>query len=302
MKPEPTIPTAMVAAQVSPAEAFEAGLKSQIPSEIFPGIIVHHKDLVVANKTAEHLAESKQSQPGPINPAGTFTLLTPESFALAVVNNMDERSKVFADSENGLISCVFDFLTDGGASYVAGVDSSALATGIRNLDTRSRGWGQLRAEIKFVESRKLKEWRQCLEWKNQADFANFLEDHLEDVLDPTGQDLLSIATDLEASSQGSFKGKVNLQNGSTKLCYQDDVETTVEVPRLLTLGIPLFEHGDKYKLGARLRFVIAGGSVKFKLLFTNLQDAKDQEFERIVQEIEEKASVSIYRGRLSLPW
>jgi uncharacterized protein YfdQ (DUF2303 family) len=281
--PESTIPTAMLAAQVSPTEAFEAGLKSQVPSEIFPGIIVHHKDLMVTDRTAQHLTESKLSQPGPINPAGTFTLLTPESFALAVVNNQDDRTKVFADSENGLISCVFDFLKNGGQS-------------------RESGWGQLRAEIKFTESRKLKEWRKTLEWMNQTDFANFLEDHLEDVLEPTGQDLLSIATDLEASSSGSFKGKVNLQNGSTKLCYQDDVETTVEVPRLLTLGIPLFEHGDKYKLGARLRFVISGGSVKFKLLFTNLQDAKDQEFERIVQEIEEKASVSIYRGRLSLPW
>lgn len=36
--------------------------------------------------------------------------------------------------------------------------------------------------------------------------------------------------------------------------------------------------------------------------FTNLQDAKEQEFERIVQEIEEKTSQPIYRGRLALPW
>jgi hypothetical protein len=136
----------------------------------------------------------------------------------------------------------------------------------------------------------------------QFDFANFLEDHLEDVLEPSGQHLLEIATDLEASSTGGFKGKVNLDNGSVRLSYQDEVETTVEVPRTLTLGIPLFEHGDRYKLGARLRFVIQGGSVKFKLLFTNLQDAKEQEFERIVQEIEEKTSQPIYRGRLALPW
>lgn len=286
-----SIPTAMVAALFSPAEAFEAGLKSQIPSEIFPGLIVHHKDLVIKDCSKDHLAESRQSQPGPINPVGTLTLLTPESFAKAITDNADVRSKVFADSEGGAITCVFDFLQAGGQLFNS-----------PNVASPATGWGQFRAEIKFAESRKLKEWRQCLEWKNQADFANFLEDHLEDVLDPTGQDLLSIATDLEASSTGSFKGKVNLQNGSTKLCYQDDVETTVEVPRLLTLGIPLFEHGSKYRLGARLRFVISGGSVKFKLLFTNLQDAKDQEFERIVQEIEEKAKVSIYRGRLSLPW
>lgn len=274
----------------SPLDAFEAGMKSQIPVEVFPGIFIHHKDLTVSDRTRERLAESKLSQTEPTNPAGTLTLLTPESFSAAITNNYDARSKVFADSENGLISCVFDFLQNGGNDFGD------------TIDPRAKGWGQLRAEIKFSESRKLKEWRQCLEWKNQADFANFLEDHLEDVLTPSGQDLLSIATDLEASSQGSFKGKVNLQNGSTKLCYQDDVETTVEVPRLLTLGIPLFEHGDKYKLGARLRFVISGGSVKFKLLFTNLQDAKDQEFERIVQEIEEKTSQPIYRGRLALPW
>ena len=286
-----TIPTAMVAAQVSPAEAFEAGLKSQIPSEIFPGVIVHHKDLVITNKTAEHLAESKLSTSGPINPAGTLTLLTPESFALAIKDNSDVRTKVFADSENGLIACVFDFLEVGGQVFNS-----------PNMVLPATGWGQLSAVIKFSESRKLKEWRNMLEWRSQADFANFLEDHLEDVLDPAGQDLLAIATDLEASSQGSFKGKMNLDNGSVRFSYQDDVETTVEVPRLLTLGIPLFEHGSKYKLGARLRFVISGGSVKFKLLFTNLQDAKDQEFERIVQEIEDKAVVSIYRGRLSLPW
>jgi hypothetical protein len=167
---------------------------------------------------------------------------------------------------------------------------------------RKAGWGQLRAVIGFAESRKLKEWKSTLEWMTQADFANFIEDHLEDVLTPSGQELLSIATDLEASSTGGFKGKVNLDNGSVRLSYQDEVETTVEIPRNLTLGIPLFEHGDRYKLGARLRFVIQGGSVKFRLLFTNLQDAKEQEFERIVQDIEEKTSQPIYRGRLALPW
>jgi hypothetical protein len=292
----------MVAAQVSPAEAFEAGLKSQIPSEIFPGVIVHHKDLVIKDCSKDHLAESKLSKPGPINPAGTLTLLTPESFAAAIIHNQDARTKVFADSEGGAITCIFDFLEIGGASGADGIDSAKLATGLRNIDNRRQGWGQLRAEIKFSESRKLKEWRKTLEWMNQIEFANFLEDHLEDVITPNGQDLLAIATDLEASSSGGFKGKVNLDNGSVRLAYSAETETTVEVPRLLTLGIPLFEHGDKYKLGARLRFVINAGNVKFRLLFTNLQDAKDQEFERIVQEIEEKASVSIYRGRLSLPW
>lgn len=282
-----TLKTAVPAC--NPLDAFEAGMKSQTPVEVFPGIFIHHKDLSVTDKSAAHLAEVKLSKRGPINPAGTLTLLTPGSFAKAIDDHNDERTKVFADNEKSEIIAVFDFLQTGGRAK-------------SETDSRANGWGQLRAVIGFAESRKLKEWRKTLEWMTQAEFANFIEDHLEDVLTPSGQELLSIATDLEASSTGGFKGKVNLDNGSVRLSYQDEVETTVEIPRNLTLGIPLFEHGDRYKLGARLRFVIQGGSVKFRLLFTNLQDAKEQEFERIVQEIEEKTSQPIYRGRLALPW
>jgi hypothetical protein len=284
--PTPT-PTAMLAASTlsNPCDAFEAGLKSQIPSELFPGLIVHHKDLTVTDQTKAALAERMRSAGGPENPAGTMTLLTPESFAMVVKDHRDARTKVFADSEKSSIVAVFDYLQTGGRS-----------------ESRERGWGQLRAEIGFAESRKLKEWKRTLEWMSQADFANFIEDHLEDMLEPSGHDLLLIATDLEASSTGSFKGKVNLDNGSVRLAYQDEVETTVDVPKNLILGIPLFEHGDRYRLGARLRFNVGGGSVKFRLLFTNLADAKEQEFERIVQEIEEKTGEPIYRGRLALPW
>lgn len=276
------------ATEANPLDAFEAGLKSQVPSEILPGIIAHHKDIAISDKTRETLLADKRTVPGPVNPAGTLTLLTAESFAAAVVDHADKRTQIFADAGISSITAVFDLLEKGGAEV--------------GTDTRERGWGQLRAAIKFEESRKLKEWRKTLEWMCQMDFANFLEDHLEDVVTPSGQDLLTIATDLEASSQGNFKGRVNLDNGSVALTYQNETETSVEIPRHIVLGIPLFEHGDRYKLSARLRFVVSGGSVKFRLLFTNLQDAKEQEFERIVQGIEEKTSRTIYRGRLELLW
>lgn len=291
---QPTNDTSATALPGAMLAAFEAGLKSQVPAEVFPGMLVHHKDLSVTDKTAARLADAKQAQAGPLHPAGTLVLLTPESFAFAIREHKDPRTQVFADNEKGMIVAVFDFLERGPSAEANLRD--------RPMTDRQRGWGQLRAKIEFKESRKLQEWKKTLQWMNQSEFANFLEDHLEDVVEPNGQDLLCIATDLEASSAGSFKGRVNLDNGSVALHYQDEVETAVQVPRLLTLGIPLFEHGDRYRLGARLRFVIKGGSVQFRLLFTNLQDAKDQEFERIVQEVEEKTGSAIYRGALELPW
>lgn len=269
----------------APLAAFEAGMKSQVPVEVIPGILIHHRDLVISDQTAKRLAEAKRSEAGPINPAGTITLHTMESFTKAVLDRATPRTKTFADSEAWVITSVFDFLTDESPNAAVGT-----------------GWGQLRADLHFKESRKLKEWRKTLDWMNQADFANFLEDHLEDVVTPEGQDLLGLVTDLEASLDGSFKGKMNLSNGAVKLAYQSDVETSVEVPKTLTLGIPLFEHGERYKLTVRLRFNITGQGVRFKLLFTNLDDSKEKEFERVAQEIEEKTSATIYRGKLALPW
>jgi hypothetical protein len=107
---ESTVPGAMFA-------AFEAGLKSQTPAELFSGLIVHHKDLAVTDRTAERLKDAKQGTDGPKNPAGTMTLHTLESFSKAVTDNADDRSQIFGDTEAGKIVCVFDFLEKGGCPF-----------------------------------------------------------------------------------------------------------------------------------------------------------------------------------------
>jgi hypothetical protein len=272
------------------AAAFAAGQSSSTPNIIFPGLVAAHKDTTLRDVSKETLAMLKSNEDGPVNPAGVEIHQTPVSFRMAVVANEDTRTRVFADAEKWKISAIFDYLEDGGRNYETDGDS------------RKIGWGQHRAEIQFEESRKVKEWKRTLEWMGQADFANFLEDHLEDVALPSGSDLLSIVTDLEATVGGGFKGRVNLANGSVALHFQNEVETKVDIPRELKLSIPLFEYGDRYILPARLRFNVSGGSVKFRLIFTNLEDAKEQEFKRIAQEIEEQISSALYVGRLVLPW
>jgi hypothetical protein len=122
----------------NPLDAFEAGLKSQTPVEVFPGIFIHHKDLIRTDLRPQFMEEEKASKPGPINPAGTLTLLTPESFGRAITDHRDVRTKVFADNEKSEIVAVFDFLETGGRA--------------KAQDARQSGWGQLRAQIAFSES------------------------------------------------------------------------------------------------------------------------------------------------------
>lgn len=260
-------------------DAYKAGIKAAEPEIVTFGRISHHSDTKISDISEAMLREMKMSNLGPEQMAGTLTFLTAESMVAAHVLYANERTRMFADVENRKILAIYDFLT------------------ANNESERQTGWSQFKGEIVFRNSRKLTEWSKLTEWMGQSDFANFLEDHLEDVVEPNGADLLSIATDLEANSASSFKGKITLQNGDVRLDYQNDTQTSVEVPKELILGIPLFEHGDKYKVKARLRFRVAGGGVAFRLLFTNLADAIDMEFERITQEMEEKTKSVILRGR-----
>ncbi len=280
--------TENTAVAFSVREAFEAGQKTSGVQVINGGVILHHKDFEVTDTRAQQEAEDKRLKPSPANPAGTIHVHRPDSFPVVFADYRNPRTKVFADAKQRSIVSVFDFIRPDNEN--PGHGEGAM------------GWGQFRALMRFSESRKLGQWDDMTDWHSQADFANFLEDHLEDVIEPNGQDLLALATDLEANKEGHFKGKLNLDNGSVQLAYQDEVQTSVEVPRRLTLGIPLFEHGDRYKLEVRLRINVTSGGVRFKILFTNLEDALEEHFESIVQELEEKTGEAIVRGSLSLDY
>jgi len=252
------------------SDAFKAGVKSALPEVITFGRVSHHADTRISDISVAMMRELKMNEDGPAQMSGTMTFLTAESMVAAHALYAEPRTRLFADVENRKITAIFDFLNPNPA------------------DAPVTGWGQFKGEISFRDSRKLKEWSKLTDWTGQSDFANFLEDHLEDVETPTGADLLAIATDLEANSA---------RNGDVRLDYQSDTQTSVEVPKELILGIPLFEHGERYAVKARLSFRVTGGGVVFRLLFTNLDDAIETEFERIVQVMEEKTSSVILRGR-----
>lgn len=268
-------------------KAFDAGLRSSNPRALFCGLVSRHKDILVEDNSKHLIRGLKSTELGPRNPAANIAVAKAESLVVLWFAHSDSRSRIFADPDKSTIRLVFDHLANG----VGDKDEPPVS-----------GWSQHSATLSLRESRKLALWKRLNEWHSQGDFANFLEDNMEDVLTPSGSELLAIATDLEANSSGAFKGRTNLTNGSVQLAYQSDTITTVEVPARLTLGIPLFEHGDRYKLSARLRFRVTSAGVSFRVLLTNLAESIDSEFERITQEIEEKTGKPIIRGSISTPW
>jgi uncharacterized protein YfdQ (DUF2303 family) len=98
---------------------------------------------------------------------------------------------------------------------------------------------------------------------SQADFAQFIEDNLPDVVDPAAAAMLEISRTLQAKKKVAFASGVRLSNGETQFTYDEKVEGTAggrgqfQVPEVFTIGVPVFEGGPRYAVKARLRYRIS---------------------------------------------
>lgn len=107
---------------------------------------------------------------------------------------------------------------------------------------------------------------------SQTDFATFLEENAELVIEPPGAALLELVQDLHAKSNVTCNQLVRLQNGRTKLAYDEEIElkggtTTkagaLEFPAELVAGIAPFDGGSAYRIKARLRYRIENKRLVF---------------------------------------
>jgi hypothetical protein len=123
----------------------------------------------------------------------------------------------------------------------------------------------------------------------QAQFAEFIEDHIADVLDPkvAGDSVWKLAEQIESVlatpsalmtlSKGlsiyvdmRVKQTLNLSSGEAQLSYEeehkDSTGNILKVPRAFAVGIPVFTGGEAYKLAVRLRYRLSNGRVTWQLL------------------------------------
>lgn len=93
--------------------------------------------------------------------------------------------------------------------------------------------------------------------KSQADFAQFIEDNIAEVLDPAGPIMLEIASTFEAKATVAFSQAIRLQDGQVQLQYVEDNQAqskgAVVLPEFFTIGVAPFFGGPAYRIRARLR-------------------------------------------------
>jgi uncharacterized protein YfdQ (DUF2303 family) len=102
----------------------------------------------------------------------------------------------------------------------------------------------------------------------QEKFALFIERNLLDIQNPSGADMLELATSFQAKKGVNFASGTKLANGQTQLVYEETIAAKagergqLSVPDEILLRLPVFEGsqiGDE--LTAKFRYRIDGGKL-----------------------------------------
>lgn len=158
------------------------------------------------------------------------------------------------------------------------------------------GWKDDRIEMRLRESPELARWRPFFDWRGQMELAEHLEEHADEVED--GANLLEVALNLDLTRGATCKSAIRLDNGAVRLSYNDEVSSAVEVPRMITLVIPLFAGGPAFRLESFLRWRLRDGSPRFLIKPKLLDRAIETAFLEAVEEVRaglEKASIAVTR-------
>lgn len=154
------------------------------------------------------------------------------------------------------------------------------------------------------------EWKRWQEHSgkplDQAAFARLIEDGVPDITDPTGAEMLEIATSLTVHNKVNFRQAIRLDNGETQFTYEENLEGQagpkgqLKIPQTITLGIRLFEGGPGYAVEARFRYSIKDGKLSMWYDLVRPERVHEDAVLNIFQEIQQGMRVGhLLRGRMT---
>ena len=243
----------------------------------------------------------------PTRKRGTTTLNDAESFVAVVNDQKGSNTRLFSTINPPTFTAVFNHHAEGA------------------------GWGDHMAKYNAPISPEWGAWNKADKQKfNQVEMAQFLESNLVDVVfiekadavpaqpadgdkpavaakpaepgSPDGATFLEICRTLEVKKKVTFKSSVRLPDGSTQFTYDEDVagsavKGTMLIPEQFTIGVPVFENGDKWMVDVRFRYRIQeGGHLVMWLELVRPHKTIETAVKELREQIGEKTGLQVLNG------
>lgn len=239
----------------------------------------------------------------PIRRVGTAAVSSLESFVDHVKRFADEDSAIFADRNpaSPKLLAVLDY-------------HRRTAAGLPRF-------GYHRTQYDFPLSDEWKAWKS----KNgarmsQPDFAQWVEDHLADIVDPAiagkgaqhflsllscgfanAQKLLELSRGLTVHVGARVANHTNLASGEASIIFEakhtDEKNAPLKVPGAFLLGIPVFKSGAPYQIAARLRYRVNGGEVHWSYELFQADAVFDHAIDEACEAAKKGTGLPVFQGK-----
>lgn len=174
----------------------------------------------------------------PARKQGTTTVRDADSFLAYFDKHSDDASEVYADADRLTITAVLDAHTG---------------------DTPRWAGHRVTLQLRTTDA-----WKQWIQNDNQLldqdTFANFLEDHLPELLEPSAADMLEIAQSISGATKAEFQSSTRLSTGQRQFAYVETMTAKagqkgqLTIPETFVVGLVPFEGSEGYRLTARFRY------------------------------------------------
>ncbi|WP_030928443.1 YfdQ family protein [Streptomyces sp. NRRL B-24720] len=255
----------------------DTALRTAPPAELQPG-----KVYAFHTPTGVHKVDltGDEYRGAPARKTGLTTVRDAASFRTYFEKHSDVHSEVYADADRLTVTAVLDA-----------------------HQPEAPRWNSHVLRLALRETEAWKQWA-ALDGKliSQEQFAEFLEDHLPELLEPAAAEMLEIAQSFQATSKVDFKSGTRLATGQRQFEY---VETTtakagqkgqLTIPETFTIGLVPFEGSEGYRLTARLRYRIVETQLKIGYKLDRPGDIRDTAFRDVVTAIAEHLDEPVMNG------
>lgn len=174
---------------------------------------------------------------------------------------------------------------------------------INDHDTDATGWGDHIAVLAVVRT---KAWSAWLEkdgkYLTQTEFAEFIENQVDDIREPSGAEMLELAQTFQAKTKVDFQSGTRLQDGQQQLTYNEDIQASggskgeMTIPTAIGLGIKPFEGSEAFAVSARFRFRIRDGRLTLAYILNKPEDIERAAFNDVVAEVEQATELTALYG------
>ena len=256
------------------------------PTEIEPGLFI-----VVDTNGDHQLIDARdhiqRTKDHPRRKTGSVTITQHDSFTEYLAKHSLTETEVWADINKDSITAVIN-------AHSAAPDPD---------DEGTAGWGDHRATLQLVTTQDWRDWTaNSGKLVGQQEFAEFVEQHLPNFLRPSAADMLELAQTIKGHTKVSFESSKRVKSGETAIEWREDTTAaagkkgTLEIPDTIDLGMQVYEGGVPYKLTARFRYRIGGGTLLLGYVLERAGDVKRDAFGQVVGQVATDTGCEVWHG------